>query len=389
MDLSCDFAGRSNDGSIALQQHTSNPASISQSIGGVGHNVARAAHLLGQGVQLCSAVGEDLAGKAVVEALSQHGMSDTGVETLFPESKSATAQYVAVNDGNKDLVMAMADMGILEQEAAIASAFEKSWRTQLENAKPTQLVVDGNWSPSHLARWVTAAQSCEAHITFEPVSVAKSTKLFQSSSLELSAFPNHKIHLATPNSYELSAMYQAAKAQGYFDRADWWATIDGLGIPSTGARTKLALATTPQLVDQGIPQQAIQLLPFIPSIATKLGSEGVLLTQLLPANDPRLSSGDYAPYILSHGLDTEGPVGGVYMRLFPAVEQVPETEIVSVNGVGDTFAGTLVAGLAKRKSQGREARVEDLVDVAQSAALLTLKSKESVSPEIGTLKDLL
>ena len=152
----------------------------------------------------------------------------------------------------------------------------------------------------------------------------------------------------------------------------------------------MSLATTPELVDQGIPQQSIQLLPFIPTICTKLGRDGVLLTQLLPAGDARLTSGDYAPYILSRN-PSEGEdgdiVGGVHMRLFPCVEDVKPEDIVSVNGVGDTFAGTLLAGLAKGGK--KEARVEDLIDVAQRAAVLTLKSKEAVSPGLGTLRMLL
>ncbi|GAB7360836.1 hypothetical protein MBLNU230_g0822t1 [Neophaeotheca triangularis] len=388
MDLSCDYTGHAEN--KAPQLNTSNPAAISQSIGGVGYNVAHAAHLMGANVQLCSAVGDDLAGKAVLEALSARNMSCAGIETLGADSQNSTAQYIAVNDRNKDLVLAMADMGILEQETAIASTFENFWEPQLQQAQPTHLVLDGNWPPSHLARWIASAQTSNTHITFEPVSAPKSTNLFHASSLSLPVFPHHTIHLATPNPYELSAMYHSAREHGYFDRADWWQTIDALGIPSTGARTKLALATSSRLVDQGVPQQAIQLLPFIPSLATKLGPEGVLLTQILPADDARLSSPEYAPYILSRrDENVESPVGGVYMRLFPAVEQVPEAEVVSVNGVGDTFAGTLVAGLAKRKAQGREARVEELVDLAQRAALLTLKSRESVSPAVGDLVELL
>lgn len=74
------------------------------------------------------------------------------------------------------------------------------------------------------------------------------------------------------------------------------------------------------------------------------------------------------------------------MRLFPAVEEVKPEDVVSVNGVGDTFAGTLIAGLAKR---GKNARVEELIDLAQRAAVLTLKSKEAVSPGLGTLRILL
>lgn len=84
-------------------------------------------------------------------------------------------------------------------------------------------------------------------------------------------------------------------------------------------------------------------------------------------------------------------VGGVYMRLFPAVEEVEGEHVVSVNGVGDTFVGTIVAGLAAQKRDDGTAagRVEDFIDIAQRAAVLTLKSKESVSPGLGTLRMLL
>jgi pseudouridine-5'-phosphate glycosidase/pseudouridine kinase len=184
-------------------------------------------------------------------------------------------------------------------------------------------------------------------------------------------------------------MHTAARESGAFDRADWWEVVDAFGIPHSGARVQLALATSSDLVDQGIPQQSIQLLPFMPSICTKLGSQGVLLTQLIPANDERLSSGEYAPYILSrcaNGTEDKLGVGGVYMRLFAAVQEVKREEIVSVNGVGDSFAGTLVTGLATR---GPAARIEDLIDIAQRAAVLTLKSSESVSPGLGTLRILL
>lgn len=42
--------------------HTSNPACINQSIGGVGHNVALAAHRVSKdvSVRLCSMVGDDV-----------------------------------------------------------------------------------------------------------------------------------------------------------------------------------------------------------------------------------------------------------------------------------------------------------------------------------------
>lgn len=397
IDLSCDYIPRSEQdaGSSATQPElrTSNPAQISQALGGVGSNVARAAHLMGANVRLCSAVADDLGGKTALEALNAAGMSATGIKTLPDDSGSRTAQYVAVNDNNKDLVLAMADMSILESNASgantISAAFDDFWLPQLQQAPPSHLVLDANWPPEHLARWLEASKPTNTHVSFEPVSNAKSTRLFHlPKPHELSIFPNPSIHLATPNAYELAAMYAAARERGLFDRTDWWQVIDALGIPHSGARTQMALATSNELVDQGVPQQSIQLLPFIPSICTKLGSQGVLLTQILPAHDERLTSGQYAPYILARCAneteDTLG-VGGVYMRLFPAVEQVPPEEIVSVNGVGDTFAGTLIAGLASRPGS----RVEDMMEIAQRAAVLTLKSKESVSPGLGTLRILL
>jgi pseudouridylate synthase / pseudouridine kinase len=70
------------------------------------------------------------------------------------------------------------------------------------------------------------------------------------------------------------------------------------------------------------------------------------------------------------------------MRHFPAVSRVPIDDIVSVNGVGDTFLGVLVAGLA----QGLEILDERLIELAQRAAILTLKCSEAVAPEVADLR---
>ena len=68
------------------------------------------------------------------------------------------------------------------------------------------------------------------------------------------------------------------------------------------------------------------------------------------------------------------------MRLFPSVEKVDD--IVSVNGVGDTFLGVVVAGLAKGL------RLDDkLVNIAQKGAVMTLRSKEAVAPGLGKLSE--
>ena len=140
--------------------------------------------------------------------------------------------------------------------------------------------------------------------------------------------------------------------------------------------------TTAALVDQGVTQQEIRFLTFLPTILTKLGDQGVLLTQILRPQDPRLTAADSAPYILSRSMEDGAVIGGVYVQLFPPVERVPDDQVISVNGVGDTFLGVIVAGLAKDNPKD----LIHLIEVAQRASVMTLKSHESVSPRIAMLR---
>ncbi|KAI0135453.1 Indigoidine synthase A like protein-domain-containing protein [Daldinia grandis] len=370
IDLSCDYVGEDSLGHPAPHLHTSNLAQIGQSIGGVGHNVALAAQraLQTSKVRLCSMIGDDLAGSTVLSSLRACGMDTSCIKQLSREHypASRTAQYVAVNDANKNLVLGMADMGIFT-----AQSFSESWNFTVKESKPKWLVVDGNWAERDIRAWVRAGKQSKAHVIFEPVSKEKSTRLFcKEKGLErLSVFPNPSVDLITPNQYELAAMHAAAQRNEYFDHPQWWETIDAFGM--RGARDRFVRITSADMTDAGIPQQVIQLLPYIPTIITKLGSHGALLAAVLGKNDPRLIDPAHDGFILSRSLNDHPGIGGVYMRLFPAVEQVED--IVSVNGVGDTFLGVLVAGLA----QG--GKVENLINVAQKGATLTLRSHQSAT----------
>jgi pseudouridine-5'-phosphate glycosidase/pseudouridine kinase len=177
-------------------------------------------------------------------------------------------------------------------------------------------------------------------------------------------------------------MHASAKKHEFFESHRWWQIIDALGIPSTGARERFVALTSPKMTDEGIPLQTIQLLPFIPTILTKLGADGVLMTKLLKPDDWRLMDPTTAPFILSRTSNGSTEVGGVYMRLFPAVEKV--NDVVSVNGVGDTFLGVLIAGLAKGLMLDKR-----LINIAQRGAVMTLKSTKAVNPQLGKLSNLL
>ena len=389
VDYSCDFLPlQESPSQISPTMHTSNPAIILQGLGGVAHNIARTAHFVGSNVKLCSVVADDLIGRTALQHLASEKMHASGIRTVSGER---TAQYVAVNDLRKDLVLAMADMGILERQSNI---FASDLKRQLETEKPKWLVADGNLPSDAILDSFRSAKRLGIRTAFEPVSTAKSLRLFSAQNTpvpsksdapsSLPVFPNHVVDMATPNHLELAAMHAAAREAGHFDSSEWWKVIDAFGIPASGARSWFLSATSSELVDQGVPQQSVQLLPFIPILLTKLGAKGVLLAMLLGRNDKRLRDGRIAPYVLSRsrGEDPGSPIGGVYMRPFSPVELLADSEVVSVNGVGDTFLGAMIGAEVQT---GKD--VDELVDFAQRAATQTLRSREAVCPSLKKLKE--
>ncbi|KAH8676264.1 Indigoidine synthase A like protein-domain-containing protein [Xylariales sp. PMI_506] len=375
LDLSCDFSKPGGASGSSPSLHTSNPAKISQSVGGVGRNVALAAHRVSgdMTVKLCTMVGSDIAGSTVLASLESAGMDISCVQQL-DDSSSRTAQYVAVNDADKSLVLAMADMDVFTTHSDPIK-----WNAMVAESKPKWLVVDANWTDSSIRSWIKAGVVNGARVAFEPVSNAKSARLFcpKKNQEGLGAYPKQSVDLMTPNQHELAAMHAAAQENGYFDDQQWWEVIDALGMQ--GARDRFVHITSASMTDAGIPQQAVRLLPYIPTIITKLGDQGALLTMILKKDDPRLIDVASQPFILSRSFHDHPDIGGVYMRLFPVAETI--TDVVSVNGVGDTFLGVLVAGLT------RGGKIEELVNVAQKGAVMTLRSSESVSDALGALED--
>lgn len=131
-----------------------------------------------------------------------------------------------------------------------------------------------------------------------------------------------------------------------------------------GHKAKIDFSTT------GLMQQAIHLSPYFPNQLIKLGAKGVLSVRIIAADS---EFPDMPNALTSHGTR---PLRGIYMNHFPA--ETPE-EIVSVNGVGDTFFGVLLGKLSKASGWNN---YEKYILDAQKAACLTLASRESVNPEI-------
>jgi len=393
-DTSCDYSPFNATSTEMLPTlHTSNPASISQSAGGVGRNVATAAQYAGAQVSLASVVADDLAGKTLIQDLASSGIDTESLRALDPAAGARTAQYIAVNDRNKDLMLAMGDFSIFSYPE-----FEQPeyWSNLIasQNAMPKWIVIDGNWSTSIISNILLAAKACQIPVAFEPVSTVKAARLFHKTNTAMkeksaAVVPDNLVSLATPNEIELASMHEAAQESQLFESDAWWQTIDSFGLSSSGSRDKFVMMAGAKLADNGVPQQIVRLLPFVPNIITKLGAQGSLLTMLLRRDDPRLTSAESAPYILSRTKYESGPVGGVYMRLFPPAEVVGQDDIVSVNGVGDTMLGVVMAGTTAAMNANRPVRLEEIVPVAQRAAVLTLKNRDSVSASVVGMRDML
>ncbi|MCJ1430662.1 hypothetical protein MMC27_000012 [Xylographa pallens] len=418
IDITCNYNPdrKSKNKSGTPEMHTSNPAIVTQSLGGVGQNVASALHYLRTPLQFCSAVADDASGQTAVQMLADRGIDVDGVKLL--QDGSRTAQYIAFNDTDNELVVAMADMRILENEQRDVSAV---WGPHLASRKPRWLVVDANWDSLSLKQWVTMGKAIGAKIAFEPVSVGKSCRIFT----PLPDLRRRLVHIAdvaTPNTSELRAMHDYISQHGHRESAVniWTLFLNSLKPEERFKRAQHQLADVLKAEDKFIVVCSLRLLPYFPCILTKIGSSGVLLIELLRKDDIRWTDSRARPHIFygkgseEMGLSTRlqsllgtlrtqtdiNPDGrfcfeedckylkdfaGIYMRLFPPAETVRQEEIVSVNGVGDTFLGVLVAGLARDNPKP----LDELVMLAQRGSIMTLKSTESVSTEISSLRALI
>ena len=402
VDVSCNYDPINQPGT-SPSLRTSNPAAISQSVGGVGRNVALAAHYAGANVRFCTAVGHDEAGRAATQSVQDQGLDTSSINTLGAGAR--TAQYVAVNDVGGDLVIAMADMKIFDNNE---DGFDERWECHLNRYKPQWLVVDGNWDSQTLRKWIHAGKSVGANIAYEPVSVEKSSRIFlpieemhsdkdikqplSGPSRTAAWNPMQLADLAAPNEIELHAMSQYVQASNAVSPSFKSEVSQCSLLKSLDQRKEGSL----QSIDVHIILAALNLIFYIPCILTKLGSKGVLLAEHLRIGDSRLSDSAEAKYILPNiwghmdePLDAPSmPLGrppspSIYLRHFPPAQTIPTRDIVSVNGVGDTFFGVLIAGLCRRKS----CSIGELVDVAQKAATMTLRSPESVSANIRAIWD--
>ncbi|WBW71744.1 bifunctional pseudouridylate synthase/pseudouridine kinase [Schizosaccharomyces osmophilus] len=328
---------------------TSYPCRTVQSFGGVAHNIAMASSLMGVPTKLISCIGSDSVPTTAIQ--SYLGKSEIQYK-LIEKQDFSSCSYTAVNNRQGSLLLAGADMSIMEQLAY------KDLEKALDDSD--YICFDGNISSS-LMHDIALHKRGGQKIIFEPTSGPKCVKI-------MDTFENSSIDYITPNLYELNILFEAIKQRGLCDMDKWWATINSYGITSsfyTQIERLSKAADFKDLTENGILQKCLHILPFVKNIIVKLGSKGTLLVS---SDEVKGLS------INSSSLCTPGKV---LIKYYPAPSVIKNC--VNASGTGDTFVGVLTALISRNKG------MDDAINIAQKAAGMSLQSNASVSEEIKCL----
>jgi len=147
---------------------SSNPVQTRRGFGGVARNVAENLARLGAAVWLYSRVGRDSDGDAVVGAIAALGV---GTDGIGRSDRRPTASYTALLDGDGELVIALADMGIYEELTPAALA-----GVPAAAADCTIWFLDANLPTASLA-FLAEAAPANAFVALDTVSVAKAYRV--------------------------------------------------------------------------------------------------------------------------------------------------------------------------------------------------------------------
>jgi len=153
----------------ALALHTSNPASQSESFGGVARNIAENLARLGTPVALLSATGNDSSGAALLAHAEAVGIDTHGALRL---DGAASGTYTAVLDANGEMAVALADMALYDR---LTPAFVAARQAQLATA--ALVVADLNLPLDTVEALVDNARRVDVPLVLVAVSEPKMARL--------------------------------------------------------------------------------------------------------------------------------------------------------------------------------------------------------------------
>lgn len=155
----------------ALAMGTSNPATQTESFGGVARNIAENLARLGTPVALLTAIGSDSSGAALLAHAETLGIDTRGALRL---DNVSSGTYTALLDQNGEMVVALADMALYDR---IDPAFVAARQAQLATA--ALLVADLNLPLATVEALIEQARRADAALVLVAVSEPKMARLPQ------------------------------------------------------------------------------------------------------------------------------------------------------------------------------------------------------------------
>lgn len=318
------------------QLASSFPGTVATSVGGVGQNIARAAHFLGARTHLVSALGNDAFGRAIKQELHKLGMDARYLQ--YPGEQARTAVYNAVHQRDGELVAAVADMDINGMISAqlIGEAFD--------TLQPSVVGVDGNLSTLALSQTILQASYRRSTVVYEPTSVPKSAAVLNALSFirrsETRANVNGLVAMITPNQMELARLAEQALELGL---------VESRPLPTTVEE----IHERQHVLDAELIRDALTLDGLFPVQVIKMGSRGVAVA----------STAQQRP-LIRH------------------IRPLKPSLVINSNGAGDSLVGALLACLQLQGMDMSPASLDSMVERSQRASILSLESSLSVSDKL-------
>ncbi|KAI5952485.1 hypothetical protein KGF54_003352 [Candida jiufengensis] len=361
----------------------SNIGTITNSIGGVGYNIALASKYVNSNtIKFISRVGDDFAGKLI--------SNNIDINSNLSIGDGNTAQYVCTHDSKGELIIACADMSIIEEPE-----FGEDVVQEIEKTEPKVVVLDCNLSSQTINQVLNYPYKLQPNFIIEPTSYIKSTRLSQTN---LKVFPHNQIKLITPTIEELNTLFESFTTAQKFELDYWFPVLDSMNINSTFREKLASIKELKDLHQKGIFQQCFHLLPFFQNILVKLGSKGCLLVSLVINHSDLKSIPTTSTYKPSRVVinDYNSRIG-VLIEYFPIPKENENLQIKNVTGAGDTLVGYLSSKLSSTSNKNENwlnCEINSIEQVwskwetiykSQLASGLSLTSEKSVNEKIGDI----
>ena len=371
----------------------SNPGRTIHSVGGVGFNVALACSSSSRtepnmSPLFISAINaDDLVGSAILKKMGKLGVATVGLQNV---KDRRTAEYTSIHDNGGKLLVACADMDIIEHIS------EETALDKLQEYKASHILMDSNIPVEMMNSVLNFSETNSAKLIYEPTSAVKAYKLGQTN---IHSFPNNEITMITPTVNELNTMFASFHENGKFQDLDsWFPVIDSLKMDKLRSKLERCTAKLPYLqdyIENGLFQEALRILPYAPNMLIKDGANGVFCIHFV--DDISEAAKIFDPYAFSFkdGRHTksiftlvhEGDKGlGIIIQHFPGYE-ISSDKIKNVTGAGDSMIGYLLSQLATDDisperfllSELANPKRERLIMDSQKVACLSLMSQHAVN----------